>query len=517
MAIVAVMGVLLVVSFALGVMAQARSGMTPLAVAQDPRFQIASALQQSNLPMLYLDVEFNDVQRLKADRQSAQATGVHLARPNEAVTATVRLGNDNIKAQIQLPAGQYDSDVWAFRIATQDERGVLGLHHLMLYEAASRRALSQWGLSESLRREGILSAPIQPVQVTLNGDALGVYGVWPAPDEMVVQNRLSSGLVYLDQTLYWQDLLRQRGSSPMPISINLSDCQVASVTAVGAARFAQQTEVTMSRLRDLQTGARKPSDVLDVEQTGTLLALSSLWQGTPLNDWSRLMFYLDSSTDRLRPAAAANLISTPSEGALRWPACFDDPVLQAAYVRAIERISQPDYGDKLRAALGNFDQMQLAYSARGGKPELTWDELAARQTRLARWLEPTQTVLASWRGSVSPTASLTPSSTLSVSLSNLQRVPVEVLGFDVGKSTFLPIDPAWIQDGADLIVSGSKGSVVLRAADEGRLRSLRLSVPYTAVFAAARAYDETVDMQVVTRMWGLARRQSAPMRQVSGE
>jgi len=99
----------------------------------------------------------------------------------------------------------------------------------------------------------------------------------------------------------------------------------------------------------------------------------------------------------------------------------------------------------------------------------------------------------------------------------LQRVPVEVLGFDVGKSTFLPIDPAWIQDGADLIVSGSKGSVVVRAADEGRLRSLRLSVPYTAVFAAARAYDETVDMQVVTRMWGLARRQSAPMRQVSGE
>ena len=512
MAIVALMGVLLVLSFALGALAQAQGWMTPLAVAENPRFQIDSTLQQSNLPLLYLDVEFNDAQRLKADRQSAQAAGVHIAHPDEAVTATVRLGNDNIQAQIQLPAGQYDSDAWAFEITTQDERGVLGLHHLMLYEAASRRMLSQWGLSESLRREGILSAPVQPVQVTLNGDALGVYGAWPAPEEVISQNRLSSGLVYLDQTLYWQDLLRQRGSGPTPTSINLSDCQVATVTAVGAA-----DKAAMSRLRDLQTSARKPSDVLDVEQMGTLLALSSLWQGTPLDDWSRLMFYLDSSTDRLRPAAAANLISTSGEGALRWPACFDDPVLQAAYVRAIERISQPDYGDKLRAALGNFDQMQLAFSARDGKPELTWDELAARQKRMARWLEPTQTVLASWRGSVPPTASLTPSSTLSVSLSNLQRVPVEVLGFDVGKSTFLPIDPAWIQGGADLIVSSSKGSVVLRAADEGRLRSLQLNVPYTAIFAAARAYDETVDMQVVTRVWGLARRQSAPMQPVSGE
>lgn len=511
MAIVAVMGILLSLSFALGALAQAQGWMTPLA-AGDPRFQIGSALQQSGLPTLYLDVEFKDVQRLKADRQSVQAVGVNIARPGEAVTATVRLGNDTITAQIQLPAGQYNSDAWAFEITTQDKRGVLGLHHLMLYEAASRRALSQWGLSESLRREGILSAPVQPVQVTLNGDALGVYGAWPAPEEVVTQNRLSSGLVYLDQTLYWQDLLRQRGNGSAPTSVNLSDCQVATVTAVGAA-----DKVAMSRLRDLQTGARKPSEVLDVEQMGTLLALSSLWQGTPLDDWSRLMFYLDASTDRLRPAATANLISTPGEGTLRWPACFDDPVLQAAYVRAIERISQPDYGDKLRAALGNFDQMQLAFSAREGKPELTWDELAARQTRLARWLEPTQTVLASWV--LPPTASLTPSSTLSVSLSNLQRVPVEVLGFDVGKSTFLPIDPAWIQDGADLIVSSSKGGVVLRAADEGRLRSLRLNVPYTAVFAAARAAlrDETVEMQVVTRVWGLARRQSAPMQPVSGE
>jgi hypothetical protein len=512
----AVIGVLLIAAFAFGTLAQAQGWVTPLA-AENPRFQIASTWQQSNLPMLYLDVEFKDVQQLEADRQSAQAAGVHIAHPGEAVTATARLGNDNIPVQIQLPAGQYNADAWAFEVTTQDERSVLGWHHLTLYEAASHRALSQWGLSESLRREGILSAPVQPVQVTLNGDTLGIYGAWPAPEEVAAQNHLPSGLVYLDQTLYWQDLLRQRGSGPMPTSINLSDCQVAIVTAVGAARFAEQIGIAMDCLRDLQTGARKPSDVLDVEQMGTLLALSSLWQGAPLDDWSHLMFYLDSSTDRLRPAVGENLISTPGEGALRWPACFDDPVLQAAYVRAIKRISQPDYGDRLRAALGNFDQMQLAFSTRDGKPELTWDELAARQKRLARWLEPTQTVLAAWV--VPPTASLGPTSMISVSVTNLQRVPVEVLGFDVGKSTFLSIDPAWIQDGADLIVSSSKDGVVLRAASEGRLHSLRLNVPYTDVFAAARtaSRDETVEMQVVTRVWGLVRRQSAPMQPLGGD
>jgi hypothetical protein len=92
-----------------------------------------------------------------------------------------------------------------------------------------------------------------------------------------------------------------------------------------------------------------------------------------------------------------------------------------------------------------------------------------------------------------------------------------VLGFDVGKSTFLPMDPAWIQDGSDLIISPSQGSVILRAADVGRLHALRLNVPYTTVFAAGRAYDEPVEMRVVTRLWGLTRRQSAPMQQVGGE
>ncbi len=508
---VAVMGGLLSLAFALGALAQAQGWLAALAVAENPRFQIASTLQQSNLPTLYLDVEFQDAQKLKVDRQNAQAAGVHIARPGGAVTATVRLGNDNIRVQVWLPSGQYAADDWAFEITTQDQQGILGWHHVVLHDAASRRALSQWGLSENLRREGILSAPVQPIQVIFNGDSLGVYGAWAAPDELAAQNRLSGGLAYFDQTLFWQDLRRQRGSGPTPVSIHLSDCQVATVVTVNAG----SSSATLSRLLALQGGLRKPSDALDVDQMGTLLALVSLWQGSPLDDWTRLMFYLDSSNDRLRPAAMANLISTPGDGALNWPPCFDDQLLQAAYIRAVERISQPEYLAQLRTALGGFEPMQLSFSARDGKPELTWDQLATRQQRLARWLEPTQMVLASW--TLPSSASLTPASVLSVSVTNLQRVPVEVLGFDVGKSTFLPIDPAWIQDGSDLIVGQSKGSVILRAASEGRLRALRLNVPYTTVFAVGRAYDEPVEMRVVTRLLGLARQQSAPMQQVSGE
>ncbi len=498
---IAVIGGLFIGALALGVLTQA------------PRFEIASAWQQSKLPMLYLDVEFKDEQLLKTDLQNARASGVHLARPGEAVSATIRLGNERIPVQVNLPAGPSAFDAWAFEITLLDQRGVWGWRHLLLYEAASRQALSQWGLSESLRREGILSASGRPVQMIFNGDALGVYSVGPAPDALAVQNRLNGGLVYFDQTLYWRDLRRQRGSGTSPTSINLSDCQVATVATVNGS----DANAALARLRDLQTGVRKPSDVLDVEQMGTLLALSALWQDAPLGDWARLMFYQDASSGRLRPAAMANLISASGSGVLRWPACFEDPVIQVAYVRALERVSQPDYLQQLRLALGDWDHMRLVFTSQSGKPELTWDDLAARQKRIARWLEPTQMVLADWI--VPPASSLKPTSVLSVSLFSLQRVPVEVLGFDVGKSTFLPIDPAWIRDGFDLVISQSKGSVILRAADEARLRALRLNVPYTAVFGAERAgqLDEPVEIRVVTRLWGLARQHSAPMQRVQGE
>jgi len=505
---VTIMLILLIAAFVAGTLAQGNGWTT----VGNLRFQIAALWQQSRLPTAYLDVKFRDAQRLKADYESAQVTGVYLASPSDAITATIRLGSDNIPAQVRLPGGIYASGEWAFNITTQDERGLLGWRSVLMYNATIHHALSQWGLSESLQREGVLSAPVHPIALVFNGDALGVYGMWPAPEEMIVQSRAPGGLIYFDPAVYWQDLRRHFRDGQVPISVSLSDCQVVTIASAG-----QADQAAVSLLRDLQVGHRAVSDVLDMDQMGTLLALTTLWQGTPLDDWTRLAFYRDDSTGRLRPAAMANLISLSNQNELRWPICFDDPALQKAYIQALERISRPEYLNRLRSDLGSaFEQMQLAFAS-DGRPELTWDDLAARQKRLARWLEPTQAVLASW--DLPPAASLEPSSTVSVSLSNLQRVPVEVLGFDVGKSTFLPIDPAWIQGGSDLIVSSSKGSLVLRAAGEDRLRRLHLHVPYTAVFAANRAAprDELVEIRLVTRLWGLERRQSVLMQRASGE
>ena len=513
---------LLILVLALGLWAQAQSGAVTSGarqmagarqLIQNPRLQLDSVLQRSKLPTLYLNIEFKDIQRLQADRQGIKLTGVHIPTPNDVVTeATIRLGDDVIPVQIQLPAGEYpvaQASQWTFEITTQDKRGVLGWQHLLLYDAASHQALSQWGLSESLRREVILAAQVQAVSVELNGDALGLYGAWAAPGPDVSADEL----VYFDPTLYWQDLLRQRGSGPAPLSVRLSDCQVTTVTVLNIPMTGTSVsgQVAIQPLRDLQLGQRTPSDVLDIDRMGTLLALGTLWQGTPINDWTHLAFHLNSTTGRLEPVGLADLIPSPGDGVLRWPACFDDPFLQSAYIQAIERVSWPEYLQQLQAALGNsFQQMQLAWDA----GDLTWDELAARQKRMARWLEPTQTVLATW---AMPQAAPKPDTTLQVSLSNLQHVPVEVLGFDVGKGTFLPLDPAWIQDGTGLTVTTTTGALVLRAADDGRLRTLRLNVPYNLVFTAGRAYDEPVEMRVVTRLWGLTRQQSALMRQERGE
>jgi len=512
--------VLLTLVVALGLWAQAKSGTMTSArqtsgarqLISDSRLQLDSLLQRSKLPTLYLNIEFKDVQRLQADRQGIELTGVHIPTPDDVVTeATVRLNDDTIPVQIRLPGGEYpvaQASRWAFEITTQDERGILGWQHLLLYDATSHEALSQWGLSQSLQREGILATPVQAVSVVLNGDTLGLYGAWAAPGPDVAADELA----YFDPTLYWQDLLRQRGSGPAPLSVRLSDCQVATVATlnVPVTGTSASGQAAVQSLRDLQLGKRAPSDVLNVEQMGTLLALGTLWQGAPVNDWTHLAFHLNSTTGQLEPVGLADLISTSGDGTLHWPACFDDPALQSAYVRAMERVSQPEYLQQLQTALGNsFEQMQLAWDA----ADLTWDELAARQKRMARWIEPMQAVLATW---TMPQIAPQPDTTLQVSLSNLQHVPVEVLGLDVGKGTFLPLDPAWIQDSAGLTVT-TTGALVLRAAGDDRLQTLHLNVPYNLVFMAGRAYDEPVEMRVVTRLWGLTRQQSAPVSQVSRE
>ena len=108
---------LLILVLALGIWAQARSGAVTSgarrtvgarSLISDPRLQLESALQRAKLPTLYLNIEFKDVQRLQADRQGIELTGVHIPTTNDVVTATVRLGDDVIPVQIQLPAGVFE-------------------------------------------------------------------------------------------------------------------------------------------------------------------------------------------------------------------------------------------------------------------------------------------------------------------------------------------------------------------------------------------------------------------------
>ncbi len=179
-------------------------------------------------------------------------------------------------------------------------------------------------------------------------------------------------------------------------------------------------------------------------------------------------------------------------------------------MRALERIGRPDYVQWLRAELEQpFEQAQWL----GGEPELTWDELEARQERIVRWLRPTQAVWASW---AAPQVAA-PDAIVRISLANLQRVPVHVLGFDLGQSTFLPLDPAWVEDGKDALVAGDLGAepvgeILLRAADGRRQRFVSLALPYTRVFSAGRAPGEPLDIRVVTQLSGLSQRQSTPVR-----
>ncbi|MBN1889206.1 MAG: hypothetical protein JW850_14530 [Thermoflexales bacterium] len=484
------------------------------------RSQVLSIWSRSSLPTLYLDVAFQDAQRLQAQRQHALATGAYIPAPGEAISATARLADQLVPIQIDLLGGIVEpgqAGGWKIKLATLNGRALLGWRHLGL----SPWSMAAWGLGANLELEGGAGLSVQPVWLVLNGDALGLYGAWPASvAELIAQrdcpDQLSESaldcvrpgsVAYFDYTLYWQEWQRQRGEGLSPTLVDLSNCQAAVARTWDGSPGASEA---VSLLSDLQGGSRAPSDVLDVERVATWLALATLWQGNPPGDWTGLAFYLDPATARLEPIVRGEQLSAASSGELEWPACFDDPLIQAAYVRALERISRPDYLQWLRAELGQpFELVQ----GLGGEPELGWDELAARQERIARWLRPSQAVWASWAAPQVPA----PDAVVRVSLANLQRVPVHVLGFDLGQSTFLPLDPAWVEDGQDVLVEGDLGAepaggILLRAADGRRQRFVSLALPYTRVFSAARAPGESLDIRVLTQLSGQARRQSAPVR-----
>ncbi|MGD1991572.1 MAG: CotH kinase family protein [Anaerolineae bacterium] len=466
------------------------------------------------LETLYIDILPDDFDQIVAKRREALELGILLATDQDFVPATIRFRQEEIPVELRLKgdwSDHYAYDKWSFRVETEGEHALLGMHTFSLQDPSTRSYLNEWAFLENLRREDVLAVRYHFVHVVLNGEHKGIYALEEAfaRELFESQGRREGLIIRYEEDLLWEyrafydDQTMAPGVERFYVIDDFETARIAEDPILSA-----QRDAAIGLLRGVWTGERAAASVFDVEQMGTFLALTDLWNAEHALIWHNLRYYYNPITARLEPVVfdsqALPDYLDPDIVGLPEDAFYEDPQVRAAYVRALRRFIQPEYVDALEAELGpQFAALQAALATEFNEKHLEapWDTLRRRQELLRQMLTPYQMVYAYIENPPS-----TSSEVLDLQVGNLVDLPVEVVGLEVGGEVF-PASGSWV-------AADSAHRVVPPAATDGDALILRAlpdeatSMPYVHLQVPDLPPTATVEASspiLMTRLWGLTR------------
>ncbi|MCP4537073.1 MAG: hypothetical protein GY832_07990 [Chloroflexi bacterium] len=462
------------------------------------------------LETLYIEIAPADVAQIEAKRKQALQLGILLSSGGDYVPATIRVGTGGSESPVELRlkgdwTDHFASDKWSFRVRAMGENYVFGMRTFSLQDPSTRTFLNEWALLQNLRLEGVLGVRYRFVHIVLNEEYKGIYALEEgfSKELFEAQERREGLIIRYDEDLVWE-YRAFYDDQLVPQAINefyiIDEFQSGRINADPA--LSAQRDVAVGLLRALWTGEQSGAQVFNIETMGRFLALSDLWRARHALVWHNLRYYYDPITARLEPVAfdCHPLASTRSTEGIGLPqeTFYRDPYLQAAYVRELERITQPGYVEQLEAQLGpQFDALYAALEPEFGPDVLArpWDTLRIRQGLLCQMLDPYQTIYAYAQRDERQMA---------IDVGNLLDLPVEIVGLEVD-GAMLPAHDEWVQsESSDLVVpsplEGFEQALVLRPLDPQatHIPYVHLQIPPPATFPT----DTVPEINVVTRLWG---------------
>jgi hypothetical protein len=430
-------------------------------VVKDVRRELVSYASQ-DLPTLYIDVAFEDYQRILDKRTEALRLGVLLASDEDFVPARLRYGEEGeVSAEIRLKGDWTDhlrGDKWSFRIHVRNGDQVAGMRRFSIQAPETRQWLDEWAFHQNLLKEGILTTRYTFVNVIFNGESKGIYALEESFSKELLesQGRREGVIIRFDEDLVWRNRAKFTENIDMYLEADtmgyflVTDMSTAEISAFRQKHIeadpslSAQAETAFGLLRAFQTEQRPASEIFEAELMGRFYALSALWDAGHTNIWHNIRFYYNPITGLLEPIAFDAMPFDP-ESPFSVNRIFGDAPIRKAFAQELDRISQPEYLVELEGELGDeFEDFQRVlgweYSRKNLMPP--WNRLRNRQKILQNQLRPAQAVRGTFQ-QISENHNGRNEPHLQVALMNLMTLPVEVIHFQIGDKLIAP-QPDWV-------------------------------------------------------------------------
>jgi hypothetical protein len=262
---------------------------------------------------------------------------------------------------------------WSFRIHVRSGEQLFGMRKFSLQSPATRGFQTELLFFEVMRMYDVIAPRYRFVNVTLNGDSMGLMALEEFfAKEMVEHNRRREGVIIrFDESLVWlaKDSLAGESVGWYGAFDHYTN---AAIDGIGSGAIAEsptlsaQFEVAAGMLRAFVNGELPASEVFDVELLGNYLAISDLFGAWHASRWPNVRFYLNPVTLKLEPIAFdANLqknwtddrsIMNDEPLVAAW---VRDPQVAAAYRRTLGELYERVKSDELQERLREIEAKPL--------------------------------------------------------------------------------------------------------------------------------------------------------------
>lgn len=484
---------------------------------QDPLHSLQLFFTDEPLPVMRLDIGFENYNQILQQRTEALTTGAYIGQQGDFYPATISINNTTVPVRLRLKEGLSENlgeeEQWGLEVQVRNDEQLLGMGHFELISPRQNNGLAQFAFVLALQREGLLTSRYTFVHLFLNGQDRGIYAVQErfASELLLAQERPNGVLLKFDSNLVWRTVQQFNGNvtaayNDPVINLSTADLRYFAVepfydgSAEDNPMVQEQSETAVGLLRQLQRGETAASEVFDVAQYGRFLAVSDLWGAVDGLSLLNARYFYNPANGRLEPIAYnSNPLADVNKRISLASSTFDDMALQAAYVQAVREYTSADYLDALAAELTPQLAPFLAPLQQSNTPiEDLWEQIRFRQTLLKNSLNPAQPLLA-FMGS----QNMMEKGVLEINIANLTRLPLEIVRLEIGDAISLEMSPTWIKGENAADVVQQDGRFFLRAANHSQtavLHYMQLHIPLTAL-------DETdflqePEVRIITRLIG---------------
>jgi hypothetical protein len=265
------------------------------------------------IPELVIDIPFKEITKIYAKRDEALERGNLVQGADDFVKGDIRVGERTVPIKLRLKGDWNDHLMgrkWSFRIRVRNDEQLFGLRRFSIQNPNTRGFQAELLYFEVMRLFGVMVPRYQFVNVTLNGESMGLMALeeFFAKELLEYNQRKEGVIVRFDESMAWiaKDAISGEDNGWGGAFDHFSNAQV---DAIGSSRIAEsplltkQYAIAEGLLRGFVEKKLAASEVFDIQQLAAFIAVSDYFGSWHAIAWHNMRFYLNPITLRLEPIA----------------------------------------------------------------------------------------------------------------------------------------------------------------------------------------------------------------------